>query len=179
MYFRDLKVEKKPFDVKVKPVAPFSWYSLKGPDNPKDKNYKPPPSAPTGQSEEPVVVEPSIEPSTEPISTEPASTVADMPPGPSSTAGPSTSASPGIPSSRAHPITAHQLSQTLHSLNNWMSLASSKLPTLSSSIAAQSAPQPAQIPQFDQQSDDMSKFGSKGVKLAQVQKTGQTKGKKA
>ena len=37
MYFRDLEVEKRPFDVKVKPVAPFSWYSLKGLDNPKEK----------------------------------------------------------------------------------------------------------------------------------------------
>nr|XP_016443779.1 PREDICTED: serine/threonine-protein kinase PkaA-like [Nicotiana tabacum] len=64
--------------------------SLKGSDNPKDKNYKPPVSAPTDQSEEPVAVEPS---------TKPASTVDDMPPGPSTTAGPSTSAGPGIPSS--------------------------------------------------------------------------------
>ncbi|XP_075075744.1 uncharacterized protein LOC142162809 [Nicotiana tabacum] len=138
MYFRDLKVEKRPFDIKVKPVAPFSWYSLKGSDNPKDKNYKPPASAPTGQSEEPVAVKPS---------TEPTSTVADMPSGPSTTTGPSTSAGPEIPSSRAHPITAHQLSQTLLSLNNWMSVASSKLSTFTYTIAAQSAPQPAQLPQ--------------------------------
>lgn len=48
IYFRDLEVEKRPFDAKVKPVAPFSWYSLKGSDNPKDKNYKLPVSAPTG-----------------------------------------------------------------------------------------------------------------------------------
>jgi len=48
MYFRDLKVEKRRFDIKVKATAPFSWYSLSGPDNPKDKSYKAPASAPTG-----------------------------------------------------------------------------------------------------------------------------------
>lgn len=48
MYSRDQEVENRPFDIKVKPVAPFSWYSLKGSDNPKEKNYKPPASAPTG-----------------------------------------------------------------------------------------------------------------------------------
>ncbi|XP_019241846.1 PREDICTED: uncharacterized protein LOC109221868 [Nicotiana attenuata] len=135
-------VEKKPYDVKAKPVAPFSWNSLRGPDNPKDKNYKPPASAPTSQSEEPVVVEASIEPT---------STVATMPPGPSTSAdlppGPFTSAGPEIPSSQAHPITVHRLSQTLKSLNNWMYTTSSELSTLTSTIATQSAPQPVQVPQ--------------------------------
>ncbi|XP_019252845.1 PREDICTED: nascent polypeptide-associated complex subunit alpha, muscle-specific form-like [Nicotiana attenuata] len=48
-----------------------------GPNNPKDKNYKPPASAPTGQSDEPVAVE---------LSTEPASTTVELPPGPFTTA---------------------------------------------------------------------------------------------
>jgi len=34
MYFRDLKVEKRPFDVKFKAKAPFSWYNMQGDDNP-------------------------------------------------------------------------------------------------------------------------------------------------
>ncbi|XP_019223572.1 PREDICTED: neural Wiskott-Aldrich syndrome protein-like [Nicotiana attenuata] len=143
MYFRDLKVEKKWYDVKAKPVAPFSWYSLRGPDNPKDKTYKPPAptsaSTLTGQSEEPVVTEAPTKPTPDPPPGP--STSTDLPPGPSTPAG------PGIPSSRKHPITAHQLSQALYSMNNWMSAATSKFSTLSSTIEAQSAPQIAQIPQ--------------------------------
>jgi len=37
MYFEDQDGEKRKFDVKVKPKMPFSWYSLKGDDNPKTK----------------------------------------------------------------------------------------------------------------------------------------------
>ena len=40
MYFEDQDVEKRKFDVKVKPKMPFSWYSLKGDDNPKGKDPK-------------------------------------------------------------------------------------------------------------------------------------------
>lgn len=87
--------DKRPYDIKVKATTPFSWYNLKGNDNPKDKNYKAPASVPTGQSEEPIVVE---------TPAESASTHTEMPPGPS------TSAGPEIPSTRAHPITARRLS---------------------------------------------------------------------
>nr|XP_016436626.1 PREDICTED: uncharacterized protein LOC107762753 [Nicotiana tabacum] len=116
--------------------------SVKGNDKPKDKNYKAPDFAPTGQSEEPVALD---------APAEPASTSVEMPPGPSTSSaippGPSTSAGPEMPSSRAHPITSHQLSQMLQSINTWMYTASSKLSTLTTTIAAQSAPQPAQVPQ--------------------------------
>nr|XP_009786220.1 PREDICTED: predicted GPI-anchored protein 58 [Nicotiana sylvestris] len=98
------QVDKRPYNIKVKGTSPFSWYSVKGNDNPKDKNYKAPASASTSQSEEPVAVE---------APAEPASTSAEMPPGPSTSSaippGPSTSAGPEIPSSWAHPITAYRL----------------------------------------------------------------------
>ncbi|XP_070017978.1 uncharacterized protein [Nicotiana sylvestris] len=100
-----------------------------------------------GQSEEPVAVESSVEPSTEPSTMLAATTIDDLPPGPSSSTGPSTSAGPGVPSSRTHPFTAHQVSRTLASLNNWMSAATSKLSTLSAIVEAHSAPYTAQIPQ--------------------------------
>lgn len=92
MYFQDLKVKKKSYDVKVRLVAPFSWFSIQGPENPKDKKYKPLTSTPTGQSEEPVAVESSVEPSTK-LPSVPAFTVSDdLPLRPSSSAGPCTSA---------------------------------------------------------------------------------------
>ncbi|XP_075089086.1 uncharacterized protein LOC142170718 [Nicotiana tabacum] len=132
MYFRDLKMEKRPFDIKVKVKAPFSWYSMQGDDNPKSKNFKATVTSPTGQSEEPLMV---VTPA------DPASTSTAIP------LGPSTSADPEIPSSRAHPITAHRLSQTLLSINNWMQTTSSKLSTLTTTVEAQSAPPPSQVPQ--------------------------------
>lgn len=48
IYFQDAKVKKKPYDVKVRLVSPFSWFSIQGPDNPKDKKHKASTSAPTG-----------------------------------------------------------------------------------------------------------------------------------
>nr|XP_016457448.1 PREDICTED: probable LRR receptor-like serine/threonine-protein kinase At3g47570 [Nicotiana tabacum] len=81
---------------------------------------------------------------------EPTSIPKDTPPGPStSTAtptGPSASAGRKIPSSRAHPITAHRLSLALLSINIWMHTALSKLSTLTTVVEAQSAPPPAQDP---------------------------------
>uniref|UniRef100_A0A1S3XVB8 Uncharacterized protein n=1 Tax=Nicotiana tabacum TaxID=4097 RepID=A0A1S3XVB8_TOBAC len=112
-----------------------------------DKNYKPPASTPGGHPEEPVVVESSVEPSTEPSTMPAATTVDDLPPRPSSSTSSSTSAGPGVPSSRTHPFTAHQLSRTLASLNNWMSAATSKLSTLSATIETHSTPSTTQIPQ--------------------------------
>nr|XP_016506311.1 PREDICTED: uncharacterized protein LOC107824100 [Nicotiana tabacum]XP_016506312.1 PREDICTED: uncharacterized protein LOC107824100 [Nicotiana tabacum]XP_016506313.1 PREDICTED: uncharacterized protein LOC107824100 [Nicotiana tabacum] len=105
MYFTDLKVEKRNFDIKVKAKAPFSWYIMQVDDNPKSKNYKGTTTAATGQSEEPVVV---VAP------TQPSSTPADMP------LGPSTSVVPDIPSTLASLVTTHHLSQALLSINNWM-----------------------------------------------------------
>lgn len=77
MYFRDLKVEKRPFDIKVKARAPFSWYNMQRDDNQKSKNFKGTATAPTGQSEEAVVV---VAPA------QPASTSTDIPLGPSTSA---------------------------------------------------------------------------------------------
>ncbi|XP_019257855.1 PREDICTED: PERQ amino acid-rich with GYF domain-containing protein 2-like [Nicotiana attenuata] len=114
MYFRDLKFEKRPFDITVKAKAPFFWYSMHGDDNPKSKNFKGTTTASTGQSEELVVV---VAPA------QPASTSTDIPPGPS------TSADPEIPSSRAYPTT------------------SSKLSILTTTVEAQLAPPPPQVPQ--------------------------------
>nr|XP_016450879.1 PREDICTED: uncharacterized protein LOC107775641 [Nicotiana tabacum] len=101
--------------IKVKAKAPFSWYNMQRDDNPKSKNFKSTVTAPSGQSEEPVVVVTSAEPTSTSTATPP---------------GPSTSADPEIPSSQAHPITAHLLSQALLSINNWMQTASSKLSIL-------------------------------------------------
>nr|XP_009788244.1 PREDICTED: uncharacterized protein LOC104236079 [Nicotiana sylvestris] len=101
---------------------------FEGSDNPKYKNYKPLVSTPAGQFEEPVAVESSIEPSTKPSTMPAATTIDDLPPGPSASTGHSTSADPGVPSSRTHPFTTHQLSRKL-------------------AIEAHSAPSSAQIPQ--------------------------------
>ncbi|XP_070017981.1 uncharacterized protein [Nicotiana sylvestris] len=130
MYFEDQDVEKRRFYVKVKPKAPFSWYSTKGPDNPKDPKGKS--TASTGQSEEPVV---AVAP------TQPPSATPDMAPGPS------TSTAPNISSSAAYPLTTHRLSQALASINKWMQAATSKMSVLSTSVAAQSAPPQPQVPQ--------------------------------
>lgn len=127
MYFRDLEVEKRKFDVEVKAKAPFSWYNMQGDDNPKGKNCKGITTASTRQSEEPVVVV---------AHTQPSSTSADMP------SGPSTSVVPNIPSILPYPVTAHRLSQALLSIKNWMQISSSKLSVLTSTMAAQSAPTP-------------------------------------
>ncbi|XP_070020150.1 uncharacterized protein [Nicotiana sylvestris] len=116
----------------VKAKAPFSWYNMQGDDNPKSKNYKGTATATTSQSEEPVVV---VAP------TQPSSTLADMPPGPS------TLAVPNIPSTPAYLVTAHRLSQALLNINNWMQTASSKFSVLTTTVAAQSAPPPTQVPQ--------------------------------
>ncbi|XP_070025777.1 uncharacterized protein [Nicotiana sylvestris] len=92
MYLEDQEVEKRKFDVKVKRKMPFSWYSLKGLDNPKAKGSKGKATTSIGQYEEPVVVvTPSLSPTAMP---DPAS-------------GPSTSLPPDIPSSSAYPLTAH------------------------------------------------------------------------
>nr|XP_016440093.1 PREDICTED: uncharacterized protein LOC107765908 [Nicotiana tabacum] len=72
--------------------------SLKGPDNPKDKSYKPPSSTPAGQSEEPVAIVSSVEPPSEPSTMPTVTTDDDLPPRPSSFAGPSTSVDTGVPS---------------------------------------------------------------------------------
>jgi len=50
MYFRDLKVEKRSFDIKVKVKALFSWYNMQGDNNPKSKNFKGTATAPASQS---------------------------------------------------------------------------------------------------------------------------------
>nr|XP_016495469.1 PREDICTED: splicing factor, proline- and glutamine-rich-like [Nicotiana tabacum] len=106
------------------PIASVSGESAEGGTN--SDNEVPDSGVP--QSEEPVAVESSIEPSTEPSTMPVATTVDDLPPGPSSSIGPSTLAGSGVPSSRTHPFTAHQLSRTL-------------------AIEAHSAPSTAQIPQ--------------------------------
>jgi len=118
--------------MKVKAKAPFSWYSLQGDDNPKGKHFNSKATTSTGQSEEPVVV---VAP------TQPPSTSADMAPGPS------TYIVPEIPSSTAYPLTSHRLNQTLTNINNWMQTVTSKLFVLSTTVAAQSAPPPPQVPQ--------------------------------
>ncbi|XP_070005475.1 uncharacterized protein [Nicotiana sylvestris] len=108
---------------------------MKEDDNPKSKNYKVPATVPTGQSEEPVEVVASAEPT---------STSTDIPPYLSTfsaiPSGPSISAGPEIPSFWAHPITTHRLRQTLLSINNWMQTASSKLSILTTTVEAQLAP---------------------------------------
>ncbi|XP_075110883.1 uncharacterized protein LOC142181618 [Nicotiana tabacum] len=138
MYFEDEKVKKYPFNVGVSPVSPFSWFNIQGSDNPKgDKKGKASTSAPTGQSEEAVAVEASIEPPT-PAAT----TVLDIP---SSSAGPSSSTGPVVPTSKSNPLTTQQLAKTLASLNKWMSVSTSKLSTLATTVVAQSVPATVEI----------------------------------
>nr|XP_009791504.1 PREDICTED: uncharacterized protein LOC104238743 [Nicotiana sylvestris] len=106
MYFEDLKVEKRKFDVKVKAKAPLSWYSLQGDENPKGKGSKGKSTTSVGQSEEPVVVVTTQQPSStlaqQPPSTsaqQPLSTSADLPPGPSTLAAQSAPPLPQVPPS--------------------------------------------------------------------------------
>nr|XP_016493968.1 PREDICTED: uncharacterized protein LOC107813241 [Nicotiana tabacum] len=113
LYFKELKVKKKKYDVKVPSVAPYSWYSQLGPENPKrgKKNVASTSTAP-GQSEEPAIIEQPSEPSTIPATDE------ALPPCPSSATGPSIAADPVVPSSKTHRFTANQLTHSLASLNN-------------------------------------------------------------
>ncbi|XP_019252891.1 PREDICTED: uncharacterized protein DDB_G0290587-like [Nicotiana attenuata] len=85
---------------------------LQSDDNPKGKDPKGKSTASTGQSEEQVVVVAPFQPP---------SATPDIAPGPSTTT------TPDIPSYSAYPLTAHRLSQTLSSINNWMQAATSKL----------------------------------------------------
>lgn len=137
LYFRELKVKKKRYDVTVPPVAPYSWYDQLGPDNPK-KGKKTPASTSSapGQSEEPVATEQPSDPTPDET----------LPPGPSSTAGPSVASDSVIHSSKTHRFTANQLAHSIASLNNRMSVATSKLSSLTTVVQAQGAPATVEIP---------------------------------
>ncbi|XP_070022404.1 uncharacterized protein [Nicotiana sylvestris] len=106
MYSEDQEVEKRKFDIKVKPKMPFSWYSLKVEDNPKAKESKVKATTSTGQSKEPVEVVTSSQPPTAI---------------PEPTSRPSISTPPNIPASSAYPLTAYRLNQTL-STEQWKTL---------------------------------------------------------
>lgn len=58
LYFREMKVKKKKYDIMVPPVSPYSWYYQKGPDNPKSsKKNQASTSTTAGQSEELAAIE--------------------------------------------------------------------------------------------------------------------------